>query len=92
MILRIFIVQPRFHVDGARAWEKRLLAAKLARVEIGNSDILDQGDQTKILSYVASFYSKSLAKLLNNHFCRLPPDYDDHRNSIPQTNLNPKLL
>jgi hypothetical protein len=60
MILRIFIVQPRFHVDGARAWG-------LARVEIGNSDILDQGDQTKILSYVASFYSKSLAKLLNNN-------------------------
>ena len=67
MILRIFIVQPRFHVVGARAWKKRPLAAKLARFESGNSNILDQGNQTKSLSYVASFYSKSFAKLLNNH-------------------------
>jgi hypothetical protein len=63
MILRIVIVQPRFHVVGSRAWKKRSLATKLARVESGDSDILDQGDQTKILSYVASFYSKSLAKI-----------------------------
>ena len=71
MILRIFIVQPRFHVVGGRAWEKRPLAAKLARVESGNSDILDQRDQTKILSYVASFYSKSLAKITFFSICLL---------------------
>ena len=40
------------------------LNAKLLRFQAGNSDILIQGDKTKILSHVSCFYSKCLAKII----------------------------
>ena len=36
----------------------------------GNSNILNQGAKTKILSYVSCFYPKCLAKMKNNPFLR----------------------
>ena len=40
------------------------LNPKHLRFEAGNSNILNQRDKTKILSYVSCFYSKCLAKIV----------------------------
>ena len=47
------------------------LNPKHLRFEAGNSNILNQRDKTKILSYVSCFYSKCLAKMKNKHILNL---------------------
>ena len=52
-------------------YRESLLKAKLQRFKTGNSNILNQGNKTKILSYVSCFYSKCLAKMKNKHILKL---------------------
>ena len=47
-----------------------LLKAEVRRFRGGNSNILNQGGKTKILSYVSCFYPKCLAKMKNKPFLR----------------------
>ena len=45
--------------------QKTRLMTDIITFGVGNSTILNQGGKTKILSYVACFYSKCLAKMKN---------------------------
>ena len=54
----VFMLQER----GPR--QKTRLMTDIITFGVGNSTILNQGGKTKILSYVACFYSKCLAKIV----------------------------
>ena len=54
----VFILQER----GPRQ-KTCLMANNIITFEVGNSTILNQDGKTKILSHVACFYSKCLAKM-----------------------------
>ena len=54
----VFMLQER----GPR--QKTRLMTDIITFRVGNSTILNQGGKTKILSYVACFYSKCLAKIV----------------------------
>ena len=54
--------------------QENFLKAKLLGFQTGNSNILNQGDKTKILNYVSLFYSNCLVKMKNKHILKVLGD------------------